>query len=190
MTCADCKMVQDCVSARSSEFQFGVRRKNGYNPGLEGSELGERTGITLVWQVQRKASSFLRTLNPGRFRVRSKNWAEPWFGRFGQNLRPVPFSELRTLAGSQFGEEPCPTLVRQVRSSEKRQGQTLVRSSEKGLGQPSGSGGSEKDRFLSPNSEEKKKKEKKRKRKKKEEKKRRKKKKKKKEIMKKKIKKK
>ena len=46
------KMVQDCVFARSSEFQFGVRRKNGYNPGSAGSEFGERTGITLVRQVR------------------------------------------------------------------------------------------------------------------------------------------
>ena len=30
------KMVQ--IFARSSEFQFGVRRKNGYNPGSAGSE--------------------------------------------------------------------------------------------------------------------------------------------------------
>ena len=45
-------MVQDCVFARSLEFQFGertgitlvrqVRRKNGYNPGSAGLEFGER----------------------------------------------------------------------------------------------------------------------------------------------------
>ena len=57
-------------------FGVSVRRKNGYNPGLVGSEFGER---------------------------------------------PVPFSEHRTLAGSQFGIRTGPTLVRQVRSSEKGQ---------------------------------------------------------------------
>ena len=46
------KMVKDCVFTRSSEFQFGVRRKNGYNPSSAGSEFGERTGITLVRQVE------------------------------------------------------------------------------------------------------------------------------------------
>ena len=83
-----CKMVQDCVFARSSKFQFGVRRKNGYNPGSAGSEFGERTGITLVRQVR----SGVRTgPNPGS--------AGSEFGE-----RPVPFSELRTLTGSEFGE--------------------------------------------------------------------------------------
>ena len=102
------KMVQDCVFAGRSEFQFGVRRKNRYNPGSAGSEFGER---------------------------------------------PVPFFELRTLAGSEFGVRtgpnhgsagmefgerpvpfPGPTLVWQVRSLEKGPGQKLVgqvRSSEK-----------------------------------------------------------
>ena len=37
-------MVQDCVFVRSSEFQFGVRRKNAYNPGSTGSEFRERRG--------------------------------------------------------------------------------------------------------------------------------------------------
>ena len=84
-------------------------------------------------------------------------------GSAGSELgeRPVSFSELRTLAGSEFGErtEPNPgsagsekgqgrTLVRHVRSSEKGPGRTLVWSSEK-------------DRFLSLNSKEKKKNEKK-----------------------------
>ena len=47
-------MVQDCVFARSSEFQFGVSRKNGYQPSSAGLELGERLDITLVRQVRRK----------------------------------------------------------------------------------------------------------------------------------------
>ena len=137
-------MVQDCVFARTSEFKFGVRRKNLYNPGLAGSEFGERMGITLVQQVWRKVSSFLRTLagsefrvrtgpkpdsagaevglflspntagsefrertgpnpgsagsekgqflspNPGRFGVRRKDRAEPWFGRFGERTEMNP----------------------------------------------------------------------------------------------------
>ena len=130
-------MVQDCVFAGSLEFQFGVWRKNEYNPGSAGSELGERA---------------------------------------------VPFSELQTLAGSEFGvrtgpnpgsagsekgqflpsseKEPGPTLVWQVRSSEK--GHLLspnsvpwqVRSSEKGHGRilVQQVRSWEKGRFLSPNS--------------------------------------
>ena len=56
-------MVQDCVFARCPEFQLGVRRKNGPNPGSAGLEFGER---------------------------------------------PLPFSELRTLAGLEFGERTGP----------------------------------------------------------------------------------
>ena len=94
-------MVQDCVFARSSEFQFGFQRKNGYSPGFAGSEFGERTGITLVWQVRKKASSFLPTPNPGRFRVWSKNRAKPWFGRF--EVRRKASSFLRTPNTGRFG---------------------------------------------------------------------------------------
>ena len=67
-------------------------------------------GRTLLPQVLRKASSFLRTLEE----------------RTGSNLGS---------AGSEFGDRTGRTLVRQVQikvGSEKRQGRTLVRSSEKG----------------------------------------------------------
>ena len=66
------QMVQDCVFARSSEFQFGVRRKNGYNPGSAGLEFGERKGITLVLQVRslEKGQLLSPTPNLGRFGVR------------------------------------------------------------------------------------------------------------------------
>ena len=126
------KMVQDCVFAQSSEFQFGFKRKNVYNPGLAGSEFGQflspnpgrfssgyELGRTLLTKVPRKASSFLRTPNPGRFGFQRKNRARPWFGRFGE--RPVPFSERK-------------------------------------VGANLGTAGSEKDRFLSPNFKEKNKK--------------------------------
>ena len=54
--------------------------------------------------VPRKASSFLRTQNPGRFGVRRMDRAEPWFRRF--SFRRI---------------DPGQTLVRQVQSSEKTQ---------------------------------------------------------------------
>ena len=56
------KMVQDCAFAWKSEFQFGVRRKNEYNPGSAGSEFGEKTGITLVRQVRSSEKGLGRIL--------------------------------------------------------------------------------------------------------------------------------
>ena len=95
------------------EFGVSVRRKNGYNPGSAGSEIGERTAITLVWQVQSSASSFLQTLNPGWFGVRTgpnPGSAGSEFGErtgpnigseFGERTRSSPGS-----ADSEFGERP------------------------------------------------------------------------------------
>ena len=108
------KMVQDCVFAQSSEFQFGFKRKNVCNPGLAGSEFGQ----------------FLSP-NPGRFGVRGMNWVEPCLRMFRE--RPVPFSELRTLAGSDFRERtgPDPGLAGsekgQFLSPNERSGRTSVR---------------------------------------------------------------
>ena len=71
--------------ARSSEFQFGVRRKNGYNPGAAGSEFGERTGITLVRQVRSSEKGQFRSLEkePGPTLVRQVRSSEK-----GQFLSP------------------------------------------------------------------------------------------------------
>ena len=127
-------MVQDCVLANVRSFNSELDRV------IPGSEKGQflslnpklwqvwglekrpgRTRQTLVRQIQKKASSFLQTQNPGRFgertrsnlgsacsrfEVRRKDLAEPWFGRFGEG--PVPFSKLQTLAGSEFGERTGP----------------------------------------------------------------------------------
>ena len=175
------KMVQNCVFAQGSELQFGGRM-----------------GITLVWQVwssekewvlpwfgrfgvQRKASSFLQTPNPGRFRVQSKNWTKPWLSRFGVWRMASSFLwtlntgrfrvRRRNRAKPLFGKSgirrkaisfsELKTL--QVRSLEKRQGPTLVQqvwSLEKGPSQTLiwQVRSSEKDQILNPNSEEKKKK--------------------------------
>ena len=92
------QMVQDCVFARSLEFQFGVRRKNGYNPGSVGLELGERP----------VPFSKHLTLAGSEFRVRVGPNPGLAGSEFGE--RPVPFSELRTLAGSGFGERTGPSL--------------------------------------------------------------------------------
>ena len=98
------KMVQDCVFAQSSEFQFGVRRKNGYNPGSAGSEFGERPvpfselptlagseiGVRTVPNqdlVRPGLVRQVRSSEKGQFlspnsEPRRKHRAEPWFGRF------------------------------------------------------------------------------------------------------------
>ena len=95
------KMVQDCVFARSSEFQFGVRRKKGYNPGSAGSEFEEKTCITLVQQVRSSEKAQFLSLNPGRFRVRRKNWVEPRFGGFRVLRKASSF--LQTQNPGKFG---------------------------------------------------------------------------------------
>ena len=74
LDCIDSSLVQDCVFTRSSEFQFGVRRKDRSNPGSEfrfgvpvrSSEKG--SGLTLVRQV----------------RSSEKGTGGTWFGRFGE----------------------------------------------------------------------------------------------------------
>ena len=73
-------MVQDCVF--SPEFGVSVQssEKEGYSPVSAGLEFGERTGIILVRQV--------RSSEKGQFLS--------------------PFSELRTLAGSEFGVRTGP----------------------------------------------------------------------------------
>ena len=91
-------MVQDCVFARSLEFQFGVRRKNWYNPDSAGLDFGERP----------VPFSELLTLAGSEFRVRTGPNPGSAGLEFGE--RPVPFSELRTLAGSEFGERTGPNL--------------------------------------------------------------------------------
>ena len=106
-------MVQDCVFAPSSEFQFGVWRRNGYNPGSAGSEFGERMGIILVRHLRSSEKGHLfspssepwqelRTLAGWEFEVRTGMNPGLAGSEFGE--RPVPFSELRTLAGSVFEE--------------------------------------------------------------------------------------
>ena len=116
--------------------RFGVRRKNGYNPGSAGSEFGERMGITLVWQVRSSEKGQFLSPNSEPWQVRSKNWAAPWFCRFGVRRKASslsPNSEPWQVRSSE--KEPGQSLVRQLRSLEKGHGRTLVwqvRSSEKG----------------------------------------------------------
>ena len=51
--------------------QFGVRRKNGYNPGSAGSDFGERTGLTLVRQVRSSEKGQFLSSNSKPWQVRS-----------------------------------------------------------------------------------------------------------------------
>ena len=113
-------MVQNCLFARISEFQFGVRSKKRVQPSSAGSEFGESTGPNLgsagsEFGLRPIPFSKLRTLAVSEFGERTG----PNLGLAGSEFgeRPIPFSKLRTLAGLEKG--PGRTLVRQVRSSEK-----------------------------------------------------------------------
>ena len=100
LNCIESSLVQDCVFTRSSEFQFGIRRKDRAKPWfgfpVRSSEKG--SGLTLVWQV----------------RGSEKGTGRTWFGRFGVRKGPNPglavsvFGEKTGLdpgsAGSEFGE--------------------------------------------------------------------------------------
>ena len=61
-------------------------------------------GRTLFRQVRSSEKGQFLSPNLGRARVRRKNWAQPWFGRFEVLRKASSFSELRTVAGSEFGE--------------------------------------------------------------------------------------
>ena len=100
-------MVEDCVFVS----EFGVRRKNGFNPGSAGLEFRER---------------------------------------------PVPFSELRTLAGSEFGVRTGPN-PGSAGSEFRERPVSFSHNSEPWLGERTrpnpGLAGSEKGQFLSLNCE-------------------------------------
>ena len=123
------------------EFAVSVRRKNGYNPGSAGSEFGVRTGRNqdlvrpgLVRQVRSTKKGPFLSPNSEPWR---KNRAEPWFGRLGE--RPVPFSDLRTLAGLEFGERR----VRRKNCAEPWFGRFIVQEFGERTGLNLGSAGSE-----------------------------------------------
>ena len=86
-----CCLVQDGPGlCFCQEFGVSVRSsEKGDNPGSAGSEFGEITGITLVRQVRSSEKGQFLSPNPGRFGVRRKNQAQPWYqvqpwlGRFG-----------------------------------------------------------------------------------------------------------
>ena len=86
LDCIDSSLVQDCVFTGSSEFQFGVRRKDRAEPWfgvpVRSSEKG--SGQTLVRQV----------------RSSEKGTGRTWFSRFGE--RKVLNTDL---AVSEFGEK-------------------------------------------------------------------------------------
>ena len=94
------KMVQDCVFAQSSEFQFGVR-----NPGSAGSKFGERTRPNLGWQNRSSEKGPGRTLvqSSERDRFLSPNSEVLAGSEFGEWTGLNPGS-----AGSEFGERQVP----------------------------------------------------------------------------------
>ena len=109
---------------RSSEFWFGVQRKNRAEPWFEVPvrSLDKGPGPTLFRQVRRKEKVpwFVR------FGFRRKEWAKPWFGRFGlrRKDRAEPWFG-RFGVWRKYRAEPW--LRVWVQSSEKRLGRTLVR---------------------------------------------------------------
>ena len=86
------------------------------------SELGERKGITLIWQVRNSEKGQFLTLNSKPLQVRSLEEElrrtlvrQVWSSEKGQFLSPN--SEPWQIRSSE--KEPGPTLVRQVRSWRK-----------------------------------------------------------------------
>ena len=101
-------MVQDCVFAQSSEFQVGVRSQTKLT--LVQRVHSSEKGPDIFWQVRNKARFFLKNPKSDRFGVWRKDRAKPWFDRFGVPRKTGSFSELPTLAGSEFGERTGPNL--------------------------------------------------------------------------------